>query len=450
MSQEAQMSVTPFDSPMMRDLLSDKELAGLFTDQAEVRAILLFEGALARAQGKLGLIPELSGEAIHRAARETAIDPSGLAAGTASAGVSIPALVAQFREEMNAPEHAAFAHWGATSQDAADTGQALRLKRLAAVLDARLAEIIAALGDAAEEHAELPMAARTRAQIATPTTFGARVAAWGAPLIRARARLARAAEGVALVSLAGASGNMAAMGAQAEEVARLVGEELGLSVPALPWHAGRDGLAEFGAALAILCGSLGKMGQDLVLLGQSEIGEVRAGEGGGSSTMPHKSNPVGAEALVALARHASRLSGGLQEALIFAGERDGAAWQLEWMSLGQLCVAAGAATRHAQGLARSLRPDGARMLANMDATGGLMMAEAAMFALAQAMPRPEAQALVKAACATAVEQGAHLRAVLEERKEARGADLGAAFDYSRHVGLAPVLAMRFAQMAREG
>lgn len=444
------MAATPFDSPMMRDLLSDREIGALFSDAAEIRAILLFEGALAKAQGAAGMIPEISAAAIHRASREVQIDPSALAAGVASAGVVAPALIPAFRKEMNAPEHAAWVHWGATSQDASDTGLALRLKRVAAELDARLAAILSALADAAEAHADLPMAARTRAQIATPTTFGARVAAWGAPLIRARARLAQAAEGVTLVSLAGASGTLAAMGAGAERIAPLMAEELGLRAPELPWHAGRDGLAEFAAALAIVCGSLGKFGQDLILLGQSEVGEVRAGEGGGSSTMPHKSNPVGAEALVALARHASRLSGAMQEAVIFAHERDGAAWTLEWMNLPQICVAAGAATRHAVALARSLQPDAARMRANMDATGGLMMAEAASFALAASMPRPDAQAMVKAACKEAAATGAPLRAVLEAKAGANAADWDAAFDYARHAGLAGHYARRFAAMARQG
>jgi 3-carboxy-cis,cis-muconate cycloisomerase len=444
------MAVTPFDSPMMRDLLSDREIAALFSDAAEIRSILLFEGALAKAQGAVGMIPEIAAAAIHRASREVQIDPSALAAGVASSGVVVPALVPAFRKEMNAPQHAAWVHWGATSQDASDTGLALRLKRVAAELDARLGTILSALADAAEAHADLPMAARTRAQIATPTTFGARIAAWGAPLIRARARLARAGQGVALVSLAGASGTLAAMGEGAEKIAPLMAADLGLTAPDLPWHAGRDGLAEFASALGIMCGSLGKFGQDLILLGQSEVGEVRAGVGGGSSTMPHKSNPVGAEALVALARHASRLSGTVQEAVIFAHERDGAAWTLEWMSLPQLCVAAGAATRHAMDLAGSLRPDAARMRANMDATGGLMMAEAASFALASAMPRPEAQAIVKAACKEAAATGAALRAVLEANVGVDAADWDAAFDYARHGGLAATYARRFSAMVRIG
>lgn len=442
------MAVTPFDSPMLRDLLSDAEIAGLFTDHAEIRAILLFEGALAKAQGELGLIPAESGAAIHRAAREATIDPSALTAGTAGAGVSVPALVPAFREEMNAPEHAAWVHWGATSQDAADTALALRLRRAAQVMDARIGAILADLADAAERCADMPMAARTRAQIATPTTFGARIAAWGAPLIRGRARLARAAEAVSQVSLAGAAGNLAAMGDKGEAVLQGVAAELKLEAPDLPWHAGRDGIAELACALSILCGSLGKMAADLILLGQSEVGEVRAGIGGGSSTMPHKSNPVNAEAIVAIARHAAALSASVQAGLVFTHERDGAAWQIEWMSLGQLCVAAGAALRHAGALAGSLRPDPAGMIANMDATQGMMMAEAAMFALAQRMPRPEAQAEVKAACKDALANGRDLRAELEARLGAGAADWESAFDYARHVGNAPEQARRFAAMVR--
>ncbi|SFH80603.1 lyase family protein [Albimonas pacifica] len=443
------MTASPFDSLMLREHLSDPQAARLFTDGAEIRAMLLAEGALAKAQGELGLIPQTAARAIHRAAREVAIDPAGLAAGAAASGVVVPAFVEAFRAAMGAPEHAAFVHHGATSQDILDTALVLRLRPYLELCDARLAAILGHLADGAERWAQTPMAARTRGQIATPTTLGARLAAWGAPLIRARERLAQLRPRVLVLSLAGASGNSAALGPRAPEVARAMAAELDLHCPEIPWHAGRDGLAELAAALAIQTASLGKIGLDLALLSQSEVGELRAGEGGGSSTMPHKANPVGAEALVSLARYASRLSGAAQEAMLAGHERDGAAWTLEWLSLPQLCLAAAAALRHAEALTGDLRPDPERMRANMDATHGLMMAEAASFRLAETLPRPQAQALVKAACAEAVERRRPLAEVLSGLPEGAGIDWQAALDPAAHVGEAPAIARRFAAMVRK-
>jgi 3-carboxy-cis,cis-muconate cycloisomerase len=441
------MTASPFDSLVLREHLSDPQAARLFSDAAEIRAMLLVEGALAKAQGELGMIPEISARAIHRVAREAALDPAALAAGTAEAGVSVPAFVEAFRAAMPAPEHAAWIHHGATSQDILDTALVLRLRPFMDQLDARLAAILRALGAAARAHRDLPMAARTRGRIAAPTTFGARVAAWGAPLLRARARLAELRPRLLVVSLAGASGTLAAFGPRAAELPPKLAAELDLGAPDLPWHAGRDALAELGAALAILTGSLGKMGTDLLRLGQSEVGEVRAGAGGGSSTMPHKSNPVGAEALVALARLASRLSGGLQEALLAEHERDGAARTLEWLTLPQLCLAAAGAARHAEAAAGDLRPDGARMAANLAATNGLAMAEAASLRLAGTLPRPRAQAVVEAACARAAAEGRGLAEVLAETPEAAGIDWAAALDPAACTGEAAAFAARFAEMA---
>ena len=173
------MPASPADSPLYARLFGDDEAARLFSDSAEVRAMLLVEGALAKVQGALGLIPAESAAFLHRASFEVQIDPSALAAETATNGVPVPALVAAFRTGCNAPDHAAFAHWGATSQDIMDSALALRLKRLLELWETRLDALCAALGTLAETHATLPMAARTYGQLATPTSFGSVVAGWG-------------------------------------------------------------------------------------------------------------------------------------------------------------------------------------------------------------------------------------------------------------------------------
>jgi 3-carboxy-cis,cis-muconate cycloisomerase len=194
--------------------------------------------------------------------------------------------------------------------------------------------------------------------------------------------------------------------------------ELGLAAPAGPWHAQRDGLAELAGWFALVTGSLGKTGQDLMLLAQSEVAEIRAGEGGGSSTMPQKANPVGPELLVTLARLNAGLLGTVHQAALQEHERGGPGWTLEWLTLPQMAVATGTALRHALALAGSLRVDAARMRRNLDADHGLILAEAASFALAGHMPRSEAQALVKRACAAARDRDRPLIEVLRGLSDA--------------------------------
>ncbi|MGB8623760.1 MAG: lyase family protein, partial [Paracoccaceae bacterium] len=238
------MAVSPFDSALYRDLFHDAETGKLFTDSAEIRAMLLVEGALARAQGNAGLIPELSAAFIHRAAMEVQIDPAGLAAETGQSAVCIPALVKAFRKAVEAPEHAQYIHWGATSQDIIDTGLVLRLRQALALFSGRLDNLLDALAKLADAHQALPMAARTWGQAATPTSFGAVVASWGQPLLRDRARLAEMRPRVLQVSLSGASGTLSAMVPHGAEIRAALADALGLHDPGESWHSTRDGLAE--------------------------------------------------------------------------------------------------------------------------------------------------------------------------------------------------------------
>lgn len=402
------MPAAPADSALYRALFSDDETAALFTDSAEIRAMLLVEGALARVQGRLGLIPETAAAFIDRASREVQIDPAALAAETAVSGVPVPALIAAFRKAMQAPEHAQYLHWGATSQDIIETAQNLRLRRVVQLWQGRLSALVQELGRLAAVHAALPMAARTYGQLATPTSFGAVVAGWGQPLLHHRARLAALAPDLAMVSLGGAAGTLAAMGPEGPAVRAALAAELGLSDPGHSWHSGRDGIAAFAAWMAGLCASLGKFGEDLVLMSQSGIDEIRIGGAGGSSTMPQKQNPVGPSVLVALARQVAGLAAVMQGAALHRQQRDGAAWFTEWLSLPQLCISTGRALSLAQEVAQRIAPQPAAMARNLDDGSGVIHAEAISFALARRMPRPEAQATVKALCARTAPGGPSL------------------------------------------
>lgn len=432
------MPAAPADSALYRDLFSDTETQALFTDSAELRAMLLVEGALARVQGALGVIPADAAAYIDRASREVSIDPSALSAATASNGVPVPAFLAAFRKDAGASEPMQYVHWGATSQDIMDTALMLRLKRLSGLWATRLDALIATLAALAEAHAETAMPGRSYGQIATPTSFGAVVAEWGRPLLHQRQALAKLHFPV---SLSGAIGTLSAMGAKGPQVRADLATALGLADPGHTWHSDRTPLTEFSHWMAQTMAILGKMGADLILYTQSGIAEVAIAGAGASSTMPQKQNPVGPSVLVALSRQSVALNGLMQGAATHQQQRDGAAWFTEWLTLPQLCVSTARALALAADLATRITPNPAAMARNMDDGTGLIHAEAFSFHLAAQMPREAAQAAIKALCNEARETGAVLAALVKR-------DHGLALPTAALLGQAPAEARTFAQKAK--
>lgn len=429
------------DSAIHRTLFGDPATAALFTDSAEVRAMLLVEGALARVQGQLGVIPETAAAAIDRASREVLVDPAALAEEAAVNGVPVPGLVAAFRKAMQAPEHAQFMHWGATSQDVIDTALALRLRRVTQGWDERLGRLIAALGALARVHADLPMAARTYGQAATPTSFGAVVAGWGWPLLDHRTRLAEVRARLCTVSLGGAAGTLSAMEGHGPAIRAALARALDLTDPGHSWHADRTRMADFAAWMTGLTASLGKMGEDLILMTQSGIGEVRLAGAGGSSTMPQKQNPVGPSVLAALSRHVLALAAAVQGATVHRQQRDGAAWFVEWLTLPQTCISTGRSIGLALEIVEGITPDAEAMARGLAEGQGVILAEGFTFALARQMPRPEAQARIKALCKEAAASGTPLRGlVARDFPDLPGGAAPA-------LGTAPAEALAFAQAA---
>jgi 3-carboxy-cis,cis-muconate cycloisomerase len=402
------MAASPFDSTLYGEMLRDDEVGRLFSDEAELEAMIRVEAALAKVQGSLGVIPEESSERIAEALRDLRIEPASIATATRHDGIPVPALVGAIRDAMRAPEHSRYLHRGATSQDIMDTGLVLRLRGVCDIIDARLRLLLNALADLAERHAELPLAARTRRQPATPTGFGAVIAAWGMPLIGQLETLIQIRPRLQRVSLAGASGNSSALGERAAEQRAALASELDLADSELPWHSDRSMLAEFASLLTRINGALAKLGEDCVLGAQAEVGELLMASGGGSSTMPQKQNPVQAEALLGLFQLAAALDGAMTQALLHRQQRDGAAWMLEWHALPQICMACGRALQLSLSLVIQLQPVAQRMRVNLEGRRGLIYAEAISFRLAEIMPRSEAQARVKQLCADAVEQGIRL------------------------------------------
>ncbi|MHA6324924.1 lyase family protein [Roseivivax sp. CAU 1753] len=438
------MSASLFDSQLYGKLVAAGPVARLFTDTAELRAMLIVLGALAQAQGAAGLIPEISAKAIHRAAMEIQIDPGALADATAENGVPVPALVAAFRSLMQAPEHAQYIHFGATSQDIMDTALMLRLRQVLAQYDTGLARVLSALASLADTHAETPVAARTYGQHATPTSFGAAVAGWGWPLLALRAELPDLRGGLC-VSLSGAAGTASVLGPDPAGLRAALAEALDLADPGHSWHTDRTALTRLGGWIARLCAALGKLGEDLIALTASDLQEVRLGGTGASSTMPQKQNPVAPSVLVMLQGQAASLCHGLQNSGVHRHQRDGAAWFAEWMVLPQLCLTGAAALERAGPLVEGLSPDPARMRATLTHANGALSAEALSFALARHMPRPDAQAAIKALAREVAGTDTNLIAAAA----ARHAEIdGAGFAPTALLGTAPAEARAFARAVR--
>ena len=319
--------------PVLSAWLGCEEMAAILGWEAELAALRHFWGALAAAQAEAGAIAPEAARAVEAALDGFEPDMAALREGTRRDGLVVPALLAQLRARVE-PPHAAALHRGATSQDALDTALVLRLAGALALLERRLDAVLAALEGLAERWGERPLMARTRMRAALPVTVGDRIARWRGPLGRVRGAMPGLRADVLVVQLGGPVGTGGG-DARAGLAARL-----GLGDPGGAWHTERERLGALVAWLAALAGALGKLGLDLGLMAQDGIGEARVA-GGGSSAMAHKSNPVDAELLVALARHAATLSGGWHQA-IHEGERSGAAWTLEWLTLPPLLEAAGA------------------------------------------------------------------------------------------------------------
>jgi len=320
-----------------------------------------------------------------------------------------------------------YVHLGATSQDAMDSGLVLQLRGAIELIESDLATLADALAAQAERHADTPLAGRTWLQQATPVTLGMKLAGVLGAITRHRQRLAELKPRLLCMQFGGASGSLAALGEQAWPVAEALAAELHLNLPEQPWHTQRDRLVEFASLLGMIAGSLGKLGRDLSLLMQTEAGEVfepSAPGKGGSSTMPHKRNPVGAAVLIGAATRAPGLVATMFAAMPQEHERSLGLWHAEWETLPELCCLVAGALQQALLAVPGLEVDAARMRANLELTQGLVLAEAVSIALAQRIGRDAAHHLVEQCCRQAVQQGVHLRAVLGANAEV-GAELSA-------------------------
>lgn len=353
------MTLPPFDHPLIGALVGDEETARHFSVDAEVAAMLDFERALAEAQAENGIVAREAAAAIATALASFQPDAAKLRAGTAKDGVAVPELVRQLRAAVGR-QYGEKVHFGATSQDVVDTGLILRLKPVAARLDERLGGLVAQFAGLERRFGGRALTAMTRMQPAISIRVSDRLAAWRQPLARHRQRLAQQCPRLLVVQFGGAAGTLDRLGGKAEAVRKSLAEKLGLA-DAQQWHAQRDAIADFAGWLSLVTGSLGKFGQDVALMAQMG-GEIALSGGGASSAMPHKQNPVKAEALVALARFNATQLSGMHQALAHEQERSGAAWTLEWLLLPQMVVAAAGALRLAGELAGQIESLGRQVV----------------------------------------------------------------------------------------
>jgi 3-carboxy-cis,cis-muconate cycloisomerase len=333
---------------LLSTLAGDAEIEALLSDAAQLDAMLAVERALAAASADAGFISEAAASAIAAAIDRFTPDHGDLATGMARDGVVVPALVAQLRAAV--PEaHRPALHKGATSQDIVDTALMLQAARVLDLVETRLAALLDRLSALKSTDGGRPLMAHTRMQAALATTWADKLRAWSEPLARQLRALQSMRRGLHVIQLGGPVGDRRSFDGKGDAIAAALARRLDLGL-ATPWHTARDPIVALASHLALVTGSLGKIGADIALLAQTEVRAVALKGGGTSSAMAHKSNPVAAEVLVALARYNAGLAGTLQQAMVHEYERSGAAWTLEWLTLPQVFVTTGAALRHALAL----------------------------------------------------------------------------------------------------
>lgn len=423
------------------------DMREVFCDQGRVQAMLDFEAALARAEARVGLIPSSAVAPIAAACDSGLYDFAALGEAIATAGNSAIPLVKALGKQIASSDAEAerYVHLGATSQDVMDSGLVLQLRQALVLIENQLAQLADSLAVQAQRFATTPLAGRTWLQHATPVTLGMKIAGWLGAVTRSRQRLQQLKPRLLVLQFGGASGTLAALGAQALPIAEALAEELQLTLPEQPWHTQRDRIVEFGAVLGLIAGSLGKFGRDISLLMQTEAAEVfepAAPGKGGSSTMPHKRNPVGAAVLIGAATRVPGLVSTLFSAMPQEHERSLGLWHAEWETLPEICCLVSGSLQQARLLADGLEVDAARMARNLELTQGLVLAEAVSIVLAQRVGRDTAHHLLEQCCKRAVAEQRHLRAVLADEPqvtaELSGAELDDLLNPAHYLGQAQV------------
>jgi 3-carboxy-cis,cis-muconate cycloisomerase len=413
------MPASIIDSRIFGNIFSTEAMRRIWSDENRTAKYLDIERALARVQGKLGIIPAEAAQEIERNCDVSKIDFDKLRAQTERIGYPVLGVVSQLNA-LCRDGLGEYCHWGATTQDITDTATVLQMREALAIVDTELAAIATALAKLAEAHRDTPMAGRSNLQQAIPITFGYKVATILAAVERHRERLSQLKPRVLVGEFGGACGTLASIERDALPMQAALMKELGLGQPLIAWHTVRDNIAEVGAFLAIVGGTLGKIAMDVKLLMQTEVAEAYepyAHGRGSSSTMPQKRNPIGSCYIHAAVSVVRQHAAALMDAMIADHERSTGPWEIEWIALPEaFCLTAGA-LHHARAIVEGLEVDAAQMRRNLDLTHGLVMSEAVMMALGHHIGREHAHDLVYDLCREAVTKHVPLIDLLEKHPE---------------------------------
>jgi 3-carboxy-cis,cis-muconate cycloisomerase len=444
---------------LLNSLFRSEDVEKAWSDRACLQGMLDFEAGLARAEARAGVVPSSAAAAIAAKCKAELFDVTELARGAKLAGnIAIPlikaltALVAQSDKDA-----ARYVHWGATSQDAIDTGCVLQLRQALKIIASDLDRLADGLAELATKHRSTIVVGRTWMQQALPTTFGAKVAGWLDAVDRHRERLRETRRRALVLQFGGAVGTLAALGRGGAEVANNLVEELALGLPEIPWHSHRDRVAEVATSLGLCVGTLGKIAKDISLHSQTEVAEVfepAEKNRGGSSTMPHKRNPVASAVVLSAAMRVPGLVSAMLTAMVQEYERGLGGWHAEWETLPEIVSLSAGALHLMAEVIPKLEIDAERMQENLEATRGLIFGEAVSMALAEKMGKAAAHELVEGACQKARNEKRHLRDVLlcdeQAKLQLSAVDLDELFDARKYLGMAEVFVDRVVAASRRG
>ena len=442
------MAASIIDSKIFGDMFSDAEMRRIWSDENRTAKYLDVERALAKVQGRLGVIPQEAADEIVRNCELSQIDWDRLKAKTEQVGYPIIAVVNQINANCK-DKLGEYCHWGATTQDITDTATVLQMREGLALVDRDLADISAALALLARKHRDTPIIGRSNLQQATPITFGYKMASILAGIERHRERLAQLKPRVLMGEFGGASGTLSSLEKSAMETQAGLMQELGLAQPLISWHTVRDTIAEVGAFLAIVGGSLGKIAMDVKLLMQTEVAEVfepYAPGRGSSSTMPQKRNPISCLYIHANISVVRQHAAALMDAMVADHERSTGPWEIEWVVLPEIFCLMSGALKQTRFILAGLEVDADRMRANIAMTNGLVMSEAVMMGLGPYIGREYAHDLVYELCREAIRDNRQLVDVLaghpEISKHVTRAQLEGFCDPANSLGQAGVMVDR--------
>ena len=442
------MAATIIDSKIFGDMFSDARMREVWSDENRTAKYLDIERALAKVQGELGIIPKEAADEIVKACDLSKIDWVKLKAKTEAIGYPIIAVVNQINANCR-DGLGEYCHWGATTQDITDTATILQIREGLALVESDLAELSASIAALAKKYRDTPIIGRSNLQQATPITFGYKMASILAGIERHRERLTQLKERVLTGEFGGASGTLSSLEKGAMETQAGLMRELGLKQPLISWHTVRDNVAEVGAFLGLVGGSLGKIAMDVKLLMQTEVGEVFepfAPGRGSSSTMPQKRNPISCLYIHANVSVARQHAAALMDAMVADHERSTGPWEIEWVSLPEIFCLISGALKQAKFVMAGLEVDAAQMRRNIDLTHGLVMSEAVMMGLGPTIGREYAHDLVYDLCRQALAERRPLIDILaahpEISKHVTRAQLESFCDPMNNLGQAGVMVDR--------